>query len=103
MASVSDDDVRWAAPGTSSADFMPAGNGDIGLNVRTEPSGDVLFYIGKTDAWPRDMSKAPVAKGGRARVSPEPNPLAGNAPFAQALRLEDREIIISGGREAQGA
>jgi len=30
---------------------MPLGNGDIGLNVWTEPGGDLLFYISKTDAW----------------------------------------------------
>ena len=30
---------------------MPLGNGDIGVNAWVEPSGDLLFYVGKTDAW----------------------------------------------------
>jgi Domain of unknown function (DUF5703) len=44
-------DVAWNEPGKGSADSMPLGNGEIGLNVWTEPSGDLLFFIGKTDAW----------------------------------------------------
>ena len=33
--SVSSYNVVWSAPGGSSADSMPLGNGDIGLNVWT--------------------------------------------------------------------
>ena len=43
--------VAWHEPGRSADDSMPLGNGDIGLNVWTDSNGDLLFYIGKTDAW----------------------------------------------------
>jgi len=43
--------VVWEAPGKDSSDSMPTGNGDIGLNVWVEEDGDLLFYVGKTDAW----------------------------------------------------
>src|ERR1700754_781231 len=48
--------VRWDAPGPGSAQSMPLGNGDIGLNVWTEQNGDLLFYISKTDAWGGELS-----------------------------------------------
>src|SRR5258708_37183189 len=43
--------VDWNVQGPTSSQSMPVGNGDIGLNVWTEPNGDLCFYIGKTDAW----------------------------------------------------
>src|ERR1700758_5186973 len=43
--------VIWTNPGPSSAQSMPLGNGDIGLNVWVETNGAVDFYIGKSDAW----------------------------------------------------
>ncbi len=45
---------------------MPIGNGDIGLNVWVEPSGDLVFLIGKTDAWDENM--LPCLDLGRVRV-----------------------------------
>jgi alpha-L-fucosidase 2 len=48
--------VSWDVPGPGPAESMPIGNGDIGLNVWTEPNGDLLFYIGKTDAWGGEVS-----------------------------------------------
>src|SRR6195952_4438361 len=43
--------VSWNTPGPGSAQSMPLGNGDIGLNVWVEKNGDLVFYISKTDAW----------------------------------------------------
>ncbi|MBO9610576.1 MAG: hypothetical protein J7639_31775 [Paenibacillaceae bacterium] len=43
--------VAWFTPSKDSTGSMPVGNGDIGLNVWVEEDGDLLFYIGKTDAW----------------------------------------------------
>ena len=56
-SAVSSNDVVWDQPGRSSADSMPIGNGDIGLNVWTETNGDIVFYIGKTDAWSENPVK----------------------------------------------
>ncbi|HTI09235.1 MAG TPA: DUF5703 domain-containing protein [Puia sp.] len=43
--------IIWRTPGPGSAESMPLGNGDIGLNAWVDPGGDLLFYISKTDAW----------------------------------------------------
>jgi len=90
-------DVVWDIPGVSSADSMPLGNGDIGLNVWTEANGDVLFYIGKTDAWTENPAKTTgLAKLGKVRVATIPALFTGESHFEQALHLYDGEIIIKG-------
>jgi alpha-L-fucosidase 2 len=76
---------------------MPLGNGDIGLNVWVEASGDILFYIGKTDSWD-DNNR--LVKIGRVRVSLRPNPFAGTG-FRQELRLHQGEIVIDGSVEGK--
>jgi len=43
--------VVWRAPSLSDAGSMPLGNGEISVNAWIEPSGDLRFYIGRTDAW----------------------------------------------------
>ena len=49
--SIDAQNVVWTTPSKDSSGSMPIGNGDIGLNVWAEENGDILFYIGKTDAW----------------------------------------------------
>lgn len=66
--------VVWESPSKNSAGSMPLGNGDIGLNVWVENDGDLLFYIGKTDAWSEDSD---LVKLGRVRVHLDPNPGSG--------------------------
>jgi len=41
----------WESPCEFASGSMPPGNGDIGVNAWVEESGDLLFYIGKTDTW----------------------------------------------------
>lgn len=101
MAAVSSNDVVWDEPGRSSADSMPLGNGDIGLNVWTEPNGDILFYIGKSDAWTENpMGTAGLGKVGRVRLSFTPALFGGGDAvtngFSQTLRLYDGQIVIRG-------
>jgi hypothetical protein len=91
--------VVWTDLGYNSADSMPLGNGDIGLNVWTEQNGDVLFYISKTDAWTDD--RGGLAKVGRVRVSLTPNPFVAGAPVKQSLLLGDGEIQITGGTTSE--
>jgi len=95
-SAVSSNDVVWKEPGSSSADSMPLGNGDIGLNIWTEQNGDILFYIAKTDAW-AENPKGPtgLAKVGKVRFSMSPALLNGTNGFSQALHLYDGEITIS--------
>jgi hypothetical protein len=78
---------------------MPLGNGDIGLNVWTEPNGALVFLIGKTDAWTEDpIGNWGLAKLGRVRVSVSPAPPPGGV-FIQELRLHEGEIVV---REGSG-
>src|SRR5882757_7730386 len=90
--------VVWDVPGPTSAQSMPIGNGDIGLNVWVETNGDLDFYIGKTDAWNEDVrSDQGLMKVGAVRVSLRPDPLAAKETFLQMLRLESGEIRIQEG------
>lgn len=90
--------VHWDVPGPSSAESMPIGNGDIGLNVWTETNGDVAFYIGKSDSWNEDVFGGEgLMKLGGVRVSLNPNPVTVGAPFSQALKLHQGEIEIRQG------
>ena len=92
--------VVWTTPSRSSSGSMPLGNGDIGLNVWVEGSGDLLFYIGKTDAFSENDQ---LLKLGRVRVKLTPNPFAAGAPFKQELRLWEGEVVIVAGERAQAA
>ena len=87
--------VTWDTPSKDSSGSMPLGNGDIGLNVWMEESGDLVFYIGKTDAWSESVR---LLKIGRVRVRLAPNPFVAGAPFRQTLDLAKGEIVISGGK-----
>jgi hypothetical protein len=77
---------------------MPTGNGDIGLNVWVEESGDLLFYIGKTDLWDDNCR---LLKLGRVRFKLKPNPYSPAKPFRQRLRLRDAtvEVLFGEGEE----
>jgi alpha-L-fucosidase 2 len=93
--------VSWNIPGPTSAQSMPLGNGDIGLNVWVEPGGELVFYISKTDAWGENVRSddGALLKLGRIRVSLSPNPMASAAgeSFSQVLKLRDSEIVIKEG------
>lgn len=96
--------VAWDIPGPTSAQSMPIGNGDIGLNVWVEPSGDLVFYIGKTDAWSeKPFSPQALLKLGKIRVSMDPSPLQPGTCFSQILKLHDGEILIKEGANENGA
>jgi hypothetical protein len=86
--------VVWRTPSQDSSGSMPIGNGDIGLNVWVEKDGDLLFYIGKTDAW---SENAALLKLGRVRIHLSPNPFRQGMPFLQTLRLAQGEIEICAG------
>jgi len=100
--------VQWDTPGPGSAQSMPLGNGDIGLNVWVEKNGDLLFYISKTDAWGESAGQKDdwmkqggvLMKLGAVRVSVSPNPLANSAVFKQILKLKTGEILIQEGEAA---
>lgn len=99
--------VEWNTPGPGSAQSMPLGNGDTGLNVWVEKNGDLVFYISKTDAWggEYETQKDPwmkqggiLMKLGAIRISADGNPLAATGTaFKQILRPGVGEITIQEG------
>ena len=98
----------WEGLGSSSADSMPLGNGDLALNVWTEASGDLVLYLAKTDAWYEESESAKgvgnpwgLAKVARIRISLTPNPFTKGVPVRQRLLLPTGEIeLTSGGPDA---
>ncbi|MCR4397107.1 MAG: DUF5703 domain-containing protein [Candidatus Saccharicenans sp.] len=84
--------VVWDTPSKDIWGTMPCGNGDIGLNVWVEESGDLLFYIGKTDSWDDNCR---LLKVGRVRIKLSPNPLARSKTFKQVRNLSDGAIEIN--------
>lgn len=83
--------VTWDSPSPDASGSMPLGNGDIGLNAWVEPSGDLLFYISKTDTW---GDNARLLKVGRVRVHLGPSPFVEGQPFEQTLNLEEGTMVV---------
>jgi len=84
--------VTWDSPSADARGSMPLGNGDIALNAWVEPSGDLLFYIGKSDSW-EDNSR--LAKVGLVRVKLTPALLSPGAVFAQKLDPARGEMVVT--------
>ena len=83
--------VVWDSPSANHSGSMPLGNGDISVNAWVEPSGDLVFYIGKTDSWD---DNARLAKIGKVRVKCDPPLVATNAPFRQVLDLATGSLRV---------
>ena len=86
--------VVWDSPSADARGSMPIGNGDIGLNVWVEPSGDLCFFIGKTDTWDESMR---LLKLGKVRVKLTPA-LVTTHGFRQELNLREGAIEIQDGQ-----
>jgi hypothetical protein len=89
--------VTWDSPSRDSSGSMPLGNGDIGLNVWVEESGDLVFYLSKTDAWSETVR---LLKLGRVRVRLSPNPFKPGQAFRQTLNLRTANVEIRMGPPA---
>ena len=91
--------VKWDSPSKDHHGSMPIGNGDIGLNVWIEESGDICFYIGKTDSW---GDNGRLLKVGKVRVQTEPAIVFSGAEFKQELDLKTGTIQINAKGEING-
>ena len=89
---VSDYNVVWDSPSENAAGSMPIGNGEVGANFWVEPSGDMVFYISRTDAW---SETGELYKLGRVRISTQPTITSAN-DFRQTLDLENGRINLRG-------
>ena len=88
--------VVWNTPSENASGSMPLGNGDIGVNAWVEPTGDIVFYISKTDAWD---DNGRLLKVGRVRVRCQPALVRPDAPFLQTLSLRDGTMVVQAGEE----
>jgi hypothetical protein len=84
----------WTEKGKDFHDAIPLGNGDIGISAWMEQAGDLIFYIGKTDAYD-DNNR--LLKLGKVRVTISPNPFEGNNAYRQELKLREGEMEIQAG------
>ena len=91
--------VVWDSPSKDHNGSMPIGNGDIGANVWVEENGDLLFYIGKTDAY---SANTRLLKLGKMRVRLSPNPFEEVDHFKQELELRDGVIKINSSGNSSG-
>lgn len=98
IPTLSDYNVIWNSPSANSLGSMPAGNGDIGVNLWVEKNGDLLFYLSKTDAW---SENARLLKLGKVRLSLSPNPFGNGVPFTQELILKDGLVHIEAGKKEE--
>ena len=92
MLSVSDYNVVWDSPSENAAGSMPIGNGEVGANFWVEPSGDMVFYISRTDAW---SETGELYKLGRIRISTKPA-ITSAGDFCQTLDLRNGRINLRG-------
>ena len=90
--------IKWDSPSENSLGSMPAGNGDVGINLWAEKNGDIIFYLSKTDAWSENCR---LLKLNKLRLSLVPNPFDGEKPFIQELNGEDGIIQIKAGNEGE--
>lgn len=91
IMSYNPDSLIWDTASSNSSGSMPIGNGDIGLNVWVEESGDLVFYISKTDTWDEN---ARLLKLGRIRISLFPKLFDIGTEFRQELDLSKGVIHI---------
>lgn len=84
--------VTWSTPSNDARGSMPLGNGDIALNAWVERSGDLLFYIGKSDSW-EDNSR--LAKVGLVRIRLTPSLLPSGTAFSQTLDPTHGQMTVT--------
>ncbi len=89
--------VVWDSPGRDHSGSMPLGNGEIGLNAWIEDSGDLVFYVSRTDSW---GDNGRLLKVGKIRIQMDPVPPGAATAFSQALSLLDGTINIQVGEGA---
>lgn len=81
--------ITWTTQSNNSAESMPCGGGDIGLNVWVENNA-LYFYMAKSGTF--DETNA-LLKLGRVKISMTPNPFEGKS-FKQVLQLKEGHVTI---------
>ena len=84
--------VAWTTPSRNSAESMPCGGGDTGMNVWVE-NGDLLCYVQRSGCFDENNQ---YLKLGRLRVRLDPNPFSAGTAFRQELKLRHGHVEITG-------
>ena len=87
-------EVIWDTPSPDTNGTMPLGNGEIALNAWIEPSGDLRFYIARTDAWD-DSGR--LVKVGALRIKVGDSSASRTKKFRQILTAKDGTLSASFG------
>lgn len=90
--------VAWTSQSRNSAESMPCGGGDIGLNIWME-NDELYFYLAQSGAFDEHNT---LLKLGRVKLRLSPNPFEGPS-FRQELVLRDGYVKISGANGALSA
>lgn len=86
--------VVWDSPSQDMHGSMPIGNGDLAANFWVEPSGDLVFYLSKSDSWDADQE---LLKLGRVRIRLDKPFVRDGRPFRQELYLARGCIVVESG------
>ncbi len=86
--------VVWDSPSQDMHGSMPIGNGDLAANFWVEPSGDLVFYLSKSDSWDTDQE---LLKLGRVRIRLDKPFVREGRPFRQELDLARGCIVVESG------
>jgi hypothetical protein len=86
--------VVWDSPSQDMHGSMPIGNGDLAANFWVEPSGDLVFYLSKSDSWDADQE---LLKLGRVRIRLDKPFSRDGRPFRQELDLARGCILVESG------
>ena len=97
-AGVEQYNLVWDSPSEDYNGSMPIGNGDLAANMWVEPSGDLLFYLSKSDAW---SARHDLLKLGRVRVTMDPPLVEEGTTFRQELDLASGSIRITASSPAR--
>ena len=89
--------VVWDTPSADSNGTMPLGNGEVALNAWIEPSGDLRFFIARTDAWD-EYGRLLKVGGVRVRIG-EAN-AERTKVFRQTLTVGDATLCAAYGEGA---
>ena len=79
-------EVVWDSPSEDSGGTMPLGNGEVALNAWIEPSGDLRFYIARTDSWD---DNGRLVKVGAVRVGVGGGDARRTQTFRQSLTVRN--------------
>jgi len=86
--------VVWDSPSKDYNGSMPIGNGDLAANVWVEPTGDLIFYLSKSDSWTGGRPDPELVKLGRVRIRLDKPLFQEGSTFRQVLDLKTGSITI---------